>query len=1048
VRPLQSKSIHPGTIPDETFDPTQSQQAPPPLQLGDEAFAFSGQSGNGHVSSSELRALNIDDLLVKCKKLIEDMEIAHFGSTVRSSDEIKGKTSTAATVKPEDAPIEKMHPAKSVPNVDGLIETALRLSYGSDTYFSDNAVIHTVNDQTSDFLEMHRLPVNLQTSSDDDHADNVDSVFANDNCCMGVTLQDRAVSEGLLLPVQVICSSFRHLKYPQSKIVSLMLLVRMGLQCTDEVILHRIVPTLLLGVEDPFPPVRAMCVRALRSVLQAVRAVNAVEANIFPQYVFPALSAKVARDPEFIVRVAFAESIGRLAETAKRFLDQTHLAVQNRALAESNVVSPGTPAPSDTSSNAGGSTSGRDDSADPKNSSSVTVVDFPYDAKLKALHEQVNRWIRDLVLDSGSAYDPSQRGYTNSASTGAGGFVDPRRGSMLMQHALSAGSTVKRVLLVDVMRLCIFFGQEATMDILLRYILTFLNDSDWELRYAFCGKIASVCAFIGPAVTTEYILPCVENALADVEDRVIVKAIQCLHSLIQMGLLAKFLVVDTVTNAVPLLLNPCSSIREASICLVTTAMQRLGPIDSMVFLFPVLRSVCRYDITICKSLAESEAQFRLALRNSISRKAYRAALVERLERYDSGYGGGSSGQAAMSGLNANRETAKITSSIMHIPASTGSEDSGRVGSKSSNIQSQPDPNLTFDFGLDPSAMFSSDPDYKPVVSKSSIDSATSSSIAMAINAAMNSDITSESNGVGESLVSTSSSSAASSGIPSVGDIDDAEKLVIIKPYLDRVAQEINQKSIQQRNFLVNQASNDGYGMVVGGSGQSAGATARRRVTSMARANHFSSTDSLLDISAASMPEYSSQSLYIPHQKYGMNIFPSYSGGSGTDNKKVNISDLLAAPKSSQKLRQVFGIITSQGDMARALSAGVPDQWESQLSNFGIGDTGSVGSGGGNIPGGRQSAPVPHRRTLGMRTNTERNLNSIAGAPGNLSGGGEGGAAGMNGLQGGNVTAVSHAFGNNVGYDARALARRIRALNIPQLPSEFGSLVQPDDRKFK
>ena len=40
---------------------------------------------------------------------------------------------------------------------------------------------------------------------------------------------------------------------------------------------------------------------------------------------------------------------------------------------------------------------------------------------------------------------------------------------------------------------------------------------DWELRYAFCAKIASVCAYVGPTKTTEFVLPLIENATVDVE---------------------------------------------------------------------------------------------------------------------------------------------------------------------------------------------------------------------------------------------------------------------------------------------------------------------------------------------------------------------------------------------------------------------------------------------------------------------------------------------------------------------------------------------------
>lgn len=62
--------------------------------------------------------------------------------------------------------------------------------------------------------------------------------------------------------------------------------------------------------------------QGLRAVLSAVRNVTGIELNIFELVVFPALNSKVVRDGEAVVRIAFAESVGRLAETAKRFLDQ------------------------------------------------------------------------------------------------------------------------------------------------------------------------------------------------------------------------------------------------------------------------------------------------------------------------------------------------------------------------------------------------------------------------------------------------------------------------------------------------------------------------------------------------------------------------------------------------------------------------------------------------------------------------------------------------------------------------------------------------------
>lgn len=210
-----------------------------------------------------------------------------------------------------------------------------------------------------------------------------------------------------------------------------MLLARLGLKCSDDIILQRITPLLIHAIDDVVVFVRVTALRSLRTVLTAVRTFSSFESNIFPQYIFPAIS-RLAKDPEVIVRIAFAESIVRFGETAKRFLDREHMMAQNKVIAELQ--------------------SSTSESNDKDVSPGVVFVDFSYDTKLKALHEQISRWIRELVVDVGS--------------------LDHRRGSGLSSH----GSIIKRTLLVDLMRLCVFFGQESTTDMLLTQLLTFLND--------------------------------------------------------------------------------------------------------------------------------------------------------------------------------------------------------------------------------------------------------------------------------------------------------------------------------------------------------------------------------------------------------------------------------------------------------------------------------------------------------------------------------------------------------------------------------------------
>jgi phosphoinositide-3-kinase regulatory subunit 4 len=543
------------------------------LPTSQDAQSSTESKGEGK-PSIDIKSMNLDQLMSACKQLIDEADTdsstpsrsnvaatTDKGVSIQKSTDVGGVTSSGLTS-------------------SDIMQQALLGSHGADltsSFCGTGGHVEAFGTFRATILESDMPKDAAKGSSSSKQT-------------------ERQSFEGLLLPVQIICSSFRHLRCVQSKMVSLMILVRFGLRCTDEVILQRIVPTLIFAINDTVASIRAMSVRALRVLLAAVKQVTTVDSQIFSNYIFPAINNRVLKDPDAIVRVAFAESIGRLAETAKRFLDQTHLAVQsksiNSAVEEGEKGTPG--------------------ELEEKSADAGNVVEFPYDAKLKSLHDQIKGWINELVFDSGG------RNVT--------GKENPRNDRSWQNTC----SVVKRVLMVDILRLCIFFGQESTIDVLLQYLLTFLNDQDWELRYAFCAKIPTVCAFVGPTVSTECILPCIENALADVEERVVARAIQCLTTLLQMGLLSKFVIVDIVTFVTPLLLHPLAAIRNAALQFCVAATSSLGQLDSLVFIHPKLKPVLRYDLF---GADIDMVVMQAALRTPVTRMAYRHALQERLKRH-------------------------------------------------------------------------------------------------------------------------------------------------------------------------------------------------------------------------------------------------------------------------------------------------------------------------------------------------------------------------------------------------------------------------------
>jgi phosphoinositide-3-kinase regulatory subunit 4 len=75
-------------------------------------------------------------------------------------------------------------------------------------------------------------------------------------------------------------------------------------------------------------------------------------------------------------------------------------------------------------------------------------------------------------------------------------------------------SVVKRAVLRNISSLCIFLGRQKTNDVLLSHMITYLNDREWMLRYAFFESIVDVAACAGGRSLEEYILPLMIQALS------------------------------------------------------------------------------------------------------------------------------------------------------------------------------------------------------------------------------------------------------------------------------------------------------------------------------------------------------------------------------------------------------------------------------------------------------------------------------------------------------------------------------------------------------
>lgn len=375
---------------------------------------------------------------------------------------------------------------------------------------------------------------------------------------------------GLTMITSIVCSCIQNVRYPITKLTALELLAEFGQYVDDEVRLGRLVPYAVALLADPSSMVRATSCHILTKLLSQTQAIHsASDAHLFAEYILPALS-RFTHDPEETVRLAYAQNIAELAASSKRFLDLAQTARQvaarqaaitaealaaagGGAAAVSTINSPTSPMTSPVSSP--NATAAATAAAAAAAAAPLAPFDATYQQELALLQDTVLKLIIDMLT--------------------------------------IGGSRVKRALLGDITRLCIFMGRARVNNDLLPHLITVLNDRDWQLRSAFFEYIVGISVFVGKIAFNNFVLPCIEQSLTDIEEFVTQRAVHALTALSTLGLFEKRTVVEIAHKVAPLLCHPSAWIRHETIKLVASMAAALGPAKSHVFLVPLFRPFLR-----------------------------------------------------------------------------------------------------------------------------------------------------------------------------------------------------------------------------------------------------------------------------------------------------------------------------------------------------------------------------------------------------------------------------------------------------------------------
>ncbi|KAF7329785.1 hypothetical protein MKEN_00241800 [Mycena kentingensis (nom. inval.)] len=370
--------------------------------------------------------------------------------------------------------------------------------------------------------------------------------------------QIRASEDGpALIILALVTANIRNCALPSSKVRALDVFLALASHLTDEAKLDRMLPYIVDLLHDDSATVRAAAMRTMIQVLMMVTVITPSNALIFPEYILPNIKY-VVQDPEVSVRCMYAQCIAQLAHTAVQYLEM------GQALKAEGTLrhAPQAAAQQDFDN---------------------ARFEVSYDASMQELQNNIQEHLTALLMD------PS--------------------------------SVVKRAVLHDIASMCVFLGRQKTNDVLLSHMITYLNDRDWLLRYAFFESIVDVAACAGGRSLDDYILPLMIQALSDVEETVVAKVLSALTNLCELGLFQKMRIWELMSSTLGFLYHPNMWIRQGAAAFIVSAAAHLPTSDVWCILYPSLRHFLKSDV-----VEIDEQSLLTAMKPPLSRQVFDAAV--------------------------------------------------------------------------------------------------------------------------------------------------------------------------------------------------------------------------------------------------------------------------------------------------------------------------------------------------------------------------------------------------------------------------------------
>jgi phosphoinositide-3-kinase, regulatory subunit 4 len=351
------------------------------------------------------------------------------------------------------------------------------------------------------------------------------------------TAGHRPADDGTLIFLTLVVSSIRNTARSTARLRACDLLLAFAERLTDEAKLDRVLPYLVVLLNDKADIVKIAAIRTITQLMALVTVISPVNAHVFPEYILPRMQYFLAGpgvNPSPLVRATYAACLGSLATTASRFLDMV-----------ATLRADGSLPTTDPEIEDGGN--------------GVAAFHGLYDNARAELVEIFESHTKALITD--------------------------------------ADSSVRQAFLGSVPELCMFFGTTESNDTILSHLNTYLNGRDWMLKCAFFETIVGVATFLGGTSLEEFILPLMVQALTDPEEFVVEGVLRSLASMAELGLFQRSKTWELVDIVGRFTMHPNIWIREAAAMFLSASTLFLSDADNHCVILPLLRPYLKASIS-------------------------------------------------------------------------------------------------------------------------------------------------------------------------------------------------------------------------------------------------------------------------------------------------------------------------------------------------------------------------------------------------------------------------------------------------------------------